>query len=234
MFSFDFLQVSATEEAVSLFRQSLSSLGDVYINDAFGTAHRAHSSMVGVAHAQRAAGFLVKKELSYFAKALETPERPFLAILGGAKVSDKILLIENLLDKVNELIIGGGMAFTFLKTMSGMNIGNSLFDEPGSQVVSTILQKANEKGVKIHLPTDTLTANKFSEDAEVGASNQQYLVLQFNLYSSVMYCSVMNVPLTKYHGFAGRDINLQDVFSLFCFVVLFSALIVYQGDSMFA
>ena len=95
------------------FRQSLAKLGDLYVNDAFGTAHRAHSSMVGEGYAQRASGFLLKKELNYFSKALDTPEHPFLAILGGAKVADKIQLIENMLDKVDEMIIGGGMAFTF-------------------------------------------------------------------------------------------------------------------------
>jgi phosphoglycerate kinase len=115
-------KIKATKEQLEAFQQSLTRLGDVYINDAFGTAHRAHSSMVGVKHEKRASGFLLKKELQYFAKALENPDRPFLAILGGAKVSDKILLIENLLDKVNEMIIGGGMGFTFLKVANGMNV----------------------------------------------------------------------------------------------------------------
>ncbi|KAG5888737.1 hypothetical protein JTB14_032013 [Gonioctena quinquepunctata] len=105
---------------VKEFRQSLRKLGDVYVNDAFGTAHRAHSSMMGEGFDQRACGFLLKKELQYFAKALDNPERPFLAILGGAKVADKIQLIENLLDKVNEMIIAGGMAYTFLKESQGM------------------------------------------------------------------------------------------------------------------
>lgn len=107
----------ADPKAVENFRASLTKLADVYVNDAFGTAHRAHSSMVGVELPQRAAGFLMQKELEYFAKVLEHPERPFLGILGGAKVSDKIQLIESMLDKVNELIICGGMAFTFKKTL---------------------------------------------------------------------------------------------------------------------
>jgi phosphoglycerate kinase len=115
-------KVKANSEAVAKFRASLSKLGDVYINDAFGTAHRAHSSMVGVDLPQRAAGFLMKKELDFFAKALEAPERPFLAILGGAKVSDKIQLINNLLDKVNAMIIGGGMAFTFKKVLENVKV----------------------------------------------------------------------------------------------------------------
>ena len=97
-------------------------LADVYVNDAFGTAHRAHSSMMGDGFEQRAAGFLLKKELTYFSKALNNPQRPFLAILGGAKVADKIQLIENMLDKVDEMIIGGGMAFTFRKVMDNMKV----------------------------------------------------------------------------------------------------------------
>ena len=104
------------------FRASLRKLGDVYINDAFGTAHRAHSSMMGDGFDIRASGLLLKKELQYFAKALDNPEKPFLAILGGAKVADKIQLINNLLDKVNEMIIGGGMAYTFLKVTKNMKV----------------------------------------------------------------------------------------------------------------
>lgn len=147
-------KVKASKEAVDAFRKSLGELGDVYINDAFGTAHRAHSSMVGVSLPQRASGFLMKKELAYFSKALESPERPFLAILGGAKVKDKIQLIENLLDKVNEMIVGGGMAFTFCKVLNNMEIGNSLFDDEGAKIVHKLVNKAKEKGVQLHLPVD--------------------------------------------------------------------------------
>jgi len=153
---------------VEKFRKGLTALGDVYVNDAFGTAHRAHSSMVGVDLPQKASGFLVKKELEYFAKALEEPKRPFLAILGGAKVSDKIQLIENMLDKVNALIIFGGMAFTFKKTLDGMAIGNSLFDEAGSKKVKELVEKAKKNNVTITLPVDYITADKFSADANVG------------------------------------------------------------------
>ena len=106
-------KIKADKEAVTKFRASLRKLADVYVNDAFGTAHRAHSSMMGEGFDRRAAGFLLKKELTYFSKALNSPDKPFLAILGGAKVADKIQLIENMLDKVDEMIIGGGMAFTF-------------------------------------------------------------------------------------------------------------------------
>ncbi|GLH03023.1 Phosphoglycerate kinase [Gryllus bimaculatus] len=153
---------------VKEFRRSLRALGDVYINDAFGTAHRAHSSMMGEGFEVRAAGFLMKKELEYFSKALEEPERPFLAILGGAKVKDKIQLINNMLDKVNEMIIGGGMAYTFLKELNGMTIGDSLYDEEGAKTVPDIMAKAQEKGVQIHLPVDTVTGDKFDESATVG------------------------------------------------------------------
>jgi len=161
-------KTKADKEDVEKFRKGLTALGDVYINDAFGTAHRAHSSMVGVELPQKASGFLVKKELEYFAQALENPKRPFLAILGGAKVSDKIQLIENMLDKVNALIICGGMAFTFKKTLDNMAIGNSLFDEAGSKKVKELVEKAKKNNVTITLPVDYVTADKFSAEAQVG------------------------------------------------------------------
>ncbi|XP_075215905.1 phosphoglycerate kinase-like [Lycorma delicatula] len=164
-------KVSAAPECIKLFRQSLRKLGDVYVNDAFGTAHRAHSSMMGEGFDKRAAGFLMKKELTYFAKALENPEKPFLAILGGAKVSDKILLIENLLNKVDEMIIGGGMAFTFLKELKGMKIGKSLYDADGAKVVPGIMEKAKSKNIEILLPVDFITGDAFSDDANVESTD---------------------------------------------------------------
>ncbi|KAM4020436.1 phosphoglycerate kinase 1 [Anomaloglossus baeobatrachus] len=164
-------KTKADPAKVEAFRASLSKLGDVYVNDAFGTAHRAHSSMVGVNLPQRAAGFLMKKELDYFAKALENPERPFLAILGGAKVKDKIQLINNMLDQVNEMIIGGGMAFTFLKVLNNMEIGNSLYDEEGSKIVKDLMAKAEKNGVRITLPVDFTTADKFDENANTGQAS---------------------------------------------------------------
>jgi len=163
-------KIKADKEAVKKFHDSLTKLGDVYVNDAFGTAHRAHGSMVGVKLEKRAAGFLLKKELQYFSKALENPDRPFLAILGGAKVSDKILLIENLLDKVNEMIIGGGMAFTFLKVLHNMQIGKSLYDEEGSKIVNRIVEKAKTNNVQLHLPVDFITGDKLGDDAQVGTA----------------------------------------------------------------
>lgn len=163
-------KVKADPKKVEEFRASLTKLGDVYINDAFGTAHRAHSSMVGVQLPQRAAGFLMKKELEFFAKALESPERPFLAILGGAKVSDKIQLIDNMLDKVNSLIICGGMAFTFKKTLDNVKIGTSLFDEAGSHKVAELVEKAKKNNVELVFPVDYITADKFDKNAKTGSA----------------------------------------------------------------
>ena len=124
--------------------------------------------MVGCELPQKASGFLMKKELDYFAQALESPQRPFLAILGGAKVSDKIQLIDNLIPKVNSLLICGGMAFTFKKMIDGMKIGESLFDEAGSKSVGELMEKAKKNNVKVVLPTDFVTADKFDKDAKTG------------------------------------------------------------------
>ena len=166
-------KIKASKEDVEKFRKGLTALADVYVNDAFGTAHRAHSSMVGFELPQRASGFLMAKELEYFAKALENPARPFLAILGGAKISDKIQLIDNLLDKVDILIIGGGMSFTFLKVLEGTEIGDSLFDEAGSKNVENLVAKAKKNNVKIVLPVDFVTADKFDKDAKVGTATKE-------------------------------------------------------------
>jgi|SRR2546423_8317684 len=129
--------------------------------------------MVGIDLPQKAAGFLMKKELDYFARALEDPKRPFLAILGGAKVSDKIQLIDNLLGKVNSLIICGGMAFTFKKALEGVKIGNSLFDEAGSKKCAELMEKAKQSNVKITLPCDYVTADKFDKDAKTGYATDE-------------------------------------------------------------
>jgi len=166
-------KIKPSDDAVKAFRASLSKLGDVYINDAFGTAHRAHSSMVGCELPQRAAGYLMKKELDYFAKALENPQKPFLAILGGAKVSDKIKLIDNLLDKVDEMIIGGGMVFTFKHFIDHMKIGNSLLDKTAEDIVHKVVEKAKAKGVKLHFPVDYITADKFAKDAKTGTATDK-------------------------------------------------------------
>jgi phosphoglycerate kinase len=157
------LKAEPAKEAA--FRASLSKLGDVFVNDAFGTAHRAHSSMVGVALKDKAAGFLMEAELKAFAAVLETPQRPLLAILGGAKIADKIPLINNLLEKANEIIIGGGMAFTFKKELEGMTIGNSLYDPEGAKIAKELFAKAAAKGVKITLPVDFVCGDKFDANA---------------------------------------------------------------------
>jgi phosphoglycerate kinase len=163
----DGTKLKADPEKVKAFRASLTKLGDVYINDAFGTAHRDHSSMTGVQLPQRACGYLMKKELDAFGAVLDHPKRPLLAILGGAKVADKIQLINNLLDKADEIIIGGGMAFTFKKVLNNMPIGNSLYDAEGAKLVPDLMKKAQEKGKKIILPVDYVCGDKFAADAQV-------------------------------------------------------------------
>ncbi len=162
----DGTKTKADPEKVSAFRASVTKLGDVYANDAFGTAHRAHSSVVGVDLPDKVAGFLMQKELDAFGAVLEDPKRPLLAILGGAKVADKIPLIRNLLDRANEIIIGGGMTFTFKKVLDGMEIGESLFDPEGAKIVGELMEKAKEKGVKIHLPVDFVCGDKFDANAQ--------------------------------------------------------------------
>ena len=143
-----------------VFAKKLASLGEVYVNDAFGTAHRAHASTEGVTKFLKVsvAGFLLAKEIEYFDKALTDPPKPFVAILGGAKVSDKIMVIENLMEKVDALLIGGGMAYTFIKAQ-GKEIGNSKLEADKLDVAKSLMQKAKEKGVKLLLPIDHLIAD---------------------------------------------------------------------------
>jgi len=203
-------KVKADPDKVKEFRASLLQLADVYVNDAFGTAHRAHSSMLGQGFEQRAAGFLLNKELTYFSKALDNPEHPFLAILGGAKVKDKIQLIDNLLDKVDEMIIGGGMAFTFRKVLDNMTIGNSLYDEDGAKIVPDLIEKAKKKNVKIHLPVDFVTADKFAANAEVGSATCQegipdgWMGLDCGIESRKLFVEVVNrAKVIVWNGPAG-------------------------------
>merc|ERR1719331_206450 len=160
-------KIKADAAAVDAFRAGLRALGDVYVNDAFGTAHRGHASMLGHGFDTKVAGFLVEKELAAFAKVLESPARPVLAILGGAKVSDKIQLIQNLTDKVDKMIIGGGMAFTFLKVLYGVSIGSSLYDEEGAKIVPDIMAAAEQKNVEILLPMDFIISSKFGVDGQI-------------------------------------------------------------------
>jgi len=156
------------DESAEVFAKELASIADnqIFVNDAFGTAHRAHCSNVGVTKFmdENAVGYLMEKEIKFLGNAVNDPERPFVAILGGAKVSDKINVINNLLDKVDVLIIGGGMAYTFRKAQ-GFGIGNSLLEEDRIDYALDMIKKAEEKGVKLLLPEDNVVAQEFSNDA---------------------------------------------------------------------
>ena len=148
------------------YSKALASMAEIYVNDAFGTAHRAHSSTTGVAdYLPAVSGFLIEKELEFLGGALENPKHPFVAILGGAKVSDKIGVIENLFDKVDTLIIGGGMAYTFYKAQ-GHHIGTSICEEDKLDLAKSILEKAQEKGVKLLLPVDNHVSSEYSNNGE--------------------------------------------------------------------
>ena len=149
------------------FAQTLASLADLYINDAFGAAHRAHASTEGVTHYfdRCAAGLLMEREIDHLGRALHNPERPFVAILGGAKISDKIGVIENLIDKVDQLIIGGGMAYTFLKA-KGLSVGNSIVELDKLDLANALLQKALDRNVTIHLPRDHVIGREFDPNTE--------------------------------------------------------------------
>src|SRR5690349_197157 len=154
------------------FAEKLSKLGDVYVNDAFGTAHRAHASTTIVAQflKEKCAGLVMAAELDNAKKVMENAEEPLTAIMGGAKISDKILIIEKLLDKVDNLIIGGGMAYTFFKAMGG-NVGKSLVEEDKLDLAKELIQKAKSKGVELHLPIDSVIADKFDAQANTAVAN---------------------------------------------------------------
>jgi 3-phosphoglycerate kinase len=148
------------------FAKQLASIADIYVNDAFGTAHRAHASTEGVAkYLPSVCGFLIKKEIEFMGKALSDPARPFVAILGGAKVSDKIKVIENLIEKCDTIIIGGGMLYTFLRA-KGYGVGKSLCETDKIELAGQLIEKAKNYGVKFLLPIDTIVANAFSNDAD--------------------------------------------------------------------
>jgi len=161
------VRLHAEEEANDPeFAKELASLAEIYVNDAFGTAHRAHASTEGVTkYLPAVCGYLIQKEIGIMGDALENPARPFLAILGGAKVSSKIGVIENLMEKVDALMIGGGMTYTFMKAMGG-NVGNSICETDKLDLAKGILDKAKEKGVKIYFPTDNVCAQEIKEGAE--------------------------------------------------------------------
>ncbi|MCY6356849.1 phosphoglycerate kinase [Clostridium sp. ZS2-4] len=179
------------------FSKELASLADVFVNDAFGTAHRAHCSTVGVTEfvEEAACGYLIQKELQFLGDSVETPVRPFVAILGGAKVSDKINVINNLLEKVDTLIIGGGMAYTFLKAQ-GYTIGKSLVEEDRIEYAKEMIEKAEAKGVKFLLPVDNIVGAEFSAETEpVVTENQNiqegYMGLDIGPKSAALYADAV-------------------------------------------
>ena len=176
------------------FASQLASLADIYVNDAFGTAHRAHASTEGVAKLLQpaVAGYLMEKELRYLGSALADPKRPFIAILGGAKVSDKITVIENLLTKVDTILIGGGMAYTFLKAQ-GIATGQSLIEENRIAMAGDLLEKAKKSGVNFLLPSDHLVAKEFSTDSPyVIAKNGDFPVAE------LVFTEIMSLPMNPY------------------------------------
>ncbi len=197
------------EKGDKAFAEKLSKLGDVYVNDAFGTAHRAHASTAVIAEFfpadKKMFGLLMENEVASAEKVLHGSQKPFTAIIGGAKVSDKILILENLLDKATDIIIGGGMAYTFEKAQGG-NIGKSLCEEDRLETAREILAKAEKKGVCIHLPSDSLIADKFSNDAETSTAPSN------------------NIP----DGWMGLDIG-ENACEQFCNVIMHSKTILWNG-----
>jgi len=183
------------------FAKELASLADIFVNDAFGTAHRAHSSTAGIAdYIPSVMGFLIEKEVSIMGKALENPERPFVAILGGAKVSDKISVIENLISKVDTLVIGGAMAYTFLKAQ-GKNVGISRVEDDKIELAKSLLEKAEKANVKLLLPVDHVVAKEFDENAEsFNTENENiddgYMGLDIGQKTVELYCNVINSAKT--------------------------------------
>ncbi|MDN5709974.1 MAG: phosphoglycerate kinase [Planococcus sp. (in: firmicutes)] len=177
--------------------KQFAALADVFVNDAFGAAHRAHASTAGIAeHLPAVSGLLLEKELDVLGKALSEPDRPFTAIIGGAKVKDKIGVIDHLLDKVDNLIIGGGLSYTFLKAL-GHEIGNSLVEEDKLDLAKSFIDKAKEKGVKFYLPVDATVANEFSKDAETKTVKieeipSDWMGLDIGPETAKMYADVIN------------------------------------------
>jgi len=191
----------------SSFAKQLSKLGDIYVNDAFGTAHRAHASTTVVAKyfEEKCFGYLLKQEIESLNKVLKSAEKPVTAIIGGAKVSSKITVLENILDKVDHLIIGGGMAFTFIKAQGG-KIGSSLVEDDKQEMALDILKKASKKGVEVHLPVDSIIADSFSEMANKDV------------------CPIDDIP----EGWMGLDAGPKTV-ELFSNIVLKSKTILWNG-----
>ena len=178
---------------IDIFEKKISKLGEIFVNDAFGTSHRNHCSVIGKYFKFKFHGFLVQKEITKLESLKNNIKRPFTCILGGAKVNDKIKLIYNLLDNVDNILIGGGMAFTFLKIRDNINIGNSLYDSNSEEEVKKILIKAEEKNVKIYLPEDFLTGDKISHDA-----NTSYSTLKDNIKDGHMGLDVGMLTTIKF------------------------------------
>ena len=179
------------------FAEKLSKHGDIYVNDAFGTAHRAHASTTIIAQfmKEKCAGLVMAAELDNAKKVLENAERPFVAIMGGAKISDKLLIIEKMLDTVDHLIIGGGMAYTFFKALGG-SIGNSLVELDKLDLAKELIQKAKDKGVELHLPIDSIVADKFDANANTDVSNNNaikdgWMGLDIGPQASVVFSKVV-------------------------------------------
>ncbi|WP_342514601.1 phosphoglycerate kinase [Sporosarcina sp. FSL K6-1522] len=176
--------------------KSFADLADVFVNDAFGAAHRAHASTAGIAeHIPAVSGLLIEKELDVLGKALSNPERPFTAIIGGAKVKDKIGVIDHLLDKVDNLIIGGGLSYTFTKAQ-GHEIGNSLLEEDKIELAQSFIQKAKDKGVNLYLPIDVVVADEFSKDAntkvvKIDAIPEGWMGLDIGSETAALYADVI-------------------------------------------
>ncbi|MEB2280599.1 phosphoglycerate kinase [Lysinibacillus xylanilyticus] len=186
--------------------EQFAKLADVYVNDAFGAAHRAHASTEGIAkYVPAVSGYLMQKELDVLGKALSNPERPFTAIIGGAKVKDKIGVIESLLEKVDHLIIGGGLSFTFIKAQ-GYDIGKSLLEEDKIDLAKSFIEKAKAKGVQLHMPIDAVVANEFSKDAEtqivdVDAIPADWMGLDIGPKTATKYAEVIkNSKLIIWNG----------------------------------
>ncbi|MCT4640007.1 MAG: phosphoglycerate kinase [Bacteroidales bacterium] len=201
---FDKRETSADDD----FAKQLASLGDVYVNNAFGTAHRAHASTYTIAKyfpKDKMLGYLIESEIQNINKAIQGSQKPFTAILGGSKVSTKIHIIEALLEKVDNLIIGGGIIFTFIKAMGG-NVGSSLVEDDYIDVAKSVIDKAKEKGVKLYLPSDCIVADKFSNDA------------------NIKHCDVMNIE----DGWMGLDVGIKSA-NLFEEVIENSQTILWNG-----
>lgn len=194
------------EKNDEVLAKEFAALADVYVNDAFGAAHRAHATTAGIAkHIPAVAGFLMEKEISVLGKALSNPDRPFTAIIGGAKVRDKIGVIENLIEKVDNLIIGGGLAYTFLKA-KGYEIGKSLLEEDKIDLANEFMQKAEAKGVKFYMPIDAVIADKFGEDAntqlvDIDQIPSDWQALDIGPKTTALYADVIkNSKLVIWNG----------------------------------